>query len=127
MRLVSQKPPNEKNTLMRPSASASPIGGALALGTPAVTKCDQLPAPVVSASTTTPASVHSFSAVRKPNTRAPNVRPAMLRTATIQMVPIAIHRSNPAPAGQSTTTYCEAPTASAAVKPGSMMRSDCQP
>ncbi len=76
---------------------------------------------------TMPASVHNFNAVSRPNTRAPKVSPTMLRKCDH---PDGTHRDprlKPAVAGQITTTYCEAPSASAAVNPGSMTRSDCQP
>ncbi len=76
---------------------------------------------------TTAASVPSFNAVRNPKTRAPSVSPAMLRSAIAQMTATASQVCEAAAAGQITTMYCDAPAASAAVSPGSMMASDCQP
>jgi hypothetical protein len=127
MRPTSQNPANEKNTLTSPTASASARGGAPARTPGLAPKFDQCPSPTVNARRTIAANASSLKPVMTPNTLALNLSPSMLSAARIQIVPMAMEFSEPFTGGHNTTRYCDAPVVSAAVTPGSMMSSACQP
>ena len=79
------------------------------------------------AAATTPANARHLTTVITASTRVLSVRPAMLRSASTQMMTIGSSRPAAFADGHSTIAYSDMPDASAAATPGSMISSDCQP
>jgi hypothetical protein len=75
----------------------------------------------------TTASASSLTAVSGVMAPTLRVSPAIGASASVQIMAAATHRSAPAVAGTNAVTYGAIPVASAAMTPGSITNSDCQP
>ena len=112
---IYSKVPTVTNTLTRPSADASPSGGAPTRLPGSGARFDQSPSPTVNATMTMVASASSVECRHDPeHSLALSLRPAMFTRAKPQMAATAMARSDPGAAGHSTTKYCDAPVVSAA-------------